>query len=340
MSDNNPIECHFFDVGQASCNIILLGDRRGIVIDIPASKSGPLRFLREHVDIIEALVITHNDADHVNGLGAVYGEYRSEMGGSIGSLFFLTDRELIRTEPLQLVLEDHEAGIIENVGRLERTDDNRPKVLWNDADNDVALEAIYPSFLVNEVAKSPNETSGIILLRYGDSRVLYTGDAPTSAWETVTGLCGGEIRCDISTVPHHGGRSDDPSPGQKDYVEAVACKYGIISVGTSNGYGHPSSQLVSDLISRGTTAICTQITEKCVNCIEDCRTQLRRPSRYCRSSLTEERTQSGRTANVSCAATVVAQVTPEEITVEGIAAHQNVVDQLAESCGGHPLCRA
>jgi competence protein ComEC len=339
MSDQHPIECHFFDVGQASCNIILLGGRRGIVIDIPASKSGPLRFLREHVDILEAVIITHNDADHVNGLGALYGEYRSEMGGTIGSLFFLTDRELDQTDPLQLALKDHEAGTIGNLGRLERTDDNRPKVLWEDPESDIRLEAIYPSFLANLGAPVPNETSGIILLRYGESRILYTGDAPTNAWNTVTALCGGNIRCDTSTVPHHGGSSGRQRSGAHTYANTVTCAYGIISVGTSNTYEHPYPSVVSELRESGTTVMCTQITAECVDCLEDWRTRLRRPSRYCRSSLKEERTGAGRSANVPCAATVVAQVTPEDITIENIDTHQNAVDRLTASAEGKPLCR-
>ncbi len=65
------MEVFFLDVGQASCNIILLGDRRAIVIDSGSGKGSlPLKFLKRcRVDRIAALVVTHSD--HIGGATCV-----------------------------------------------------------------------------------------------------------------------------------------------------------------------------------------------------------------------------------------------------------------------------
>ena len=65
-SSSHPIcECWFLDVGQGTSNVILLGGGRAIVIDCgPRGSRETLAVLTRYVDTIEALIISHNDADH------------------------------------------------------------------------------------------------------------------------------------------------------------------------------------------------------------------------------------------------------------------------------------
>jgi len=58
----------FVDVGQGTCQIILLGGRRAIIIDAGASADVPLRTLRLfRIETIELLIVSHSHADHSGG---------------------------------------------------------------------------------------------------------------------------------------------------------------------------------------------------------------------------------------------------------------------------------
>jgi len=77
------MEVFFLDVAQATCQILLIGDRTAIVID-SGTRSGqlPLRFLkRMGIDRLAALLTTHTHSDHLGGATAILGEYQGRIDG-------------------------------------------------------------------------------------------------------------------------------------------------------------------------------------------------------------------------------------------------------------------
>ncbi len=85
--------CCFLDVGQGTSQVVLLSNRRTIVIDTgpqsPQGKSPVVRLLQEHqIETIEALVLSHNDSDHVGDIKNIVDAFPEK----IKRIYLLKDR--------------------------------------------------------------------------------------------------------------------------------------------------------------------------------------------------------------------------------------------------------
>ena len=54
------------------------------------------------------------------------------------------------------------------------------------------------------------------------------------------------LKCDVLKVAHHGSKYSSSSA----FLKATAAKYGVICVGASNSYGHPTDTTLSNLKER------------------------------------------------------------------------------------------
>ena len=63
------MEVYFLDVGQGTCNLLLLGGQQAVVIDGGGRGSRTLlqALERFRVSHIVRLIVSHNDADHTGG---------------------------------------------------------------------------------------------------------------------------------------------------------------------------------------------------------------------------------------------------------------------------------
>lgn len=87
-----------------------------------------------------------------------------------------------------------------------------------------------------------NNASVVLLLEYGNSSALFTGDIERER-ESALLAAYPDLRADILKVSHHGsGGSTGPA-----FVESVSPKHAIISVGAKNDYGHPSLRVIRRL---------------------------------------------------------------------------------------------
>lgn len=345
-------ECYFLDVGQGTSNVILLGQRRAIVIDCGPSGRIPLLLLRRHVDHIVALIVSHNDRDHHGGASGIIAAYPN----AIDRVFFLQDRPIERVALYGLVKRALQEGtMLAEPVRLER--DDALRVLFADPERDLSLELLFPSFRDNLDAQArtqPNETSAVLVLFCGKRRIVFPGDCPVEEWRRIRQRLGCPLRADILSVPHHGGniaerRRSSESPGQYEsrvqadlrwlYSDGIPCRLAIVSVGTANDYGHPNEACVTALRSTGADVVCTQITPRCHDTLESLRPGVIPPDSPSQSRRAHDVTQGGRSRNVACAGTVVSEIGPETVRIRRFDEHQRAVDSLSGSPAGHPLCR-
>jgi competence protein ComEC len=81
-----------------------------------------------------------------------------------------------------------------------------------------------------------NEDSVVIEVRYGDVRLLLTGDTTQEA-ERLMSLA----PVDVLVVPHHGsGGSSSPA-----LVRATRPRLAVVSVGARNPFGHPRPEVLA-----------------------------------------------------------------------------------------------
>lgn len=88
----------------------------------------------------------------------------------------------------------------------------------------------------------PNNQSIVLMIQYGSTRFLFTGDAELEEENEILDA-GYDIKCDLLKVGHHGSQS---STGYR-WLREAAPAYAVISVGTDNSYGHPTEDVLSRL---------------------------------------------------------------------------------------------
>lgn len=340
-------ECWFLDVGQGTSNVILLGGGKAIVIDCgPRGSQQTMQLLtQQYVDTLEAVIISHNDSDHDGNVGAILNQYRK----AVKRIFFLQDRMDNDRMPKTFgILGCATDGDFPNPERLETTS-GKPQRLFSQ--NGVVLSALYPDLMQNldaQAAGRPNSTSAILHLSCGNRRVVFSGDATIEAWDWLTRRLSEPkpLACDIMTVPHHGGAISDSDVTEaasqhRLYTELIRPEYGVVSVGTVNGYDHPSAMAINALRTAGVTVLCTQMTLRCSNDLEvirSLRSPLLGPSRSTEKADFTSRAHASK--HVACFGTVVAEVSQTTLRISNFARHLQNMRVLSASGSFVPLCGA
>ena len=344
-STAQPIcECWFLDVGQGTSNVILLGGGRAIVIDCgPRGSQQTIALLRQYVDTIEALIISHNDADHDFNAPRVLSQFRK----AINRIFFLQDREVQEMRRTFAVMRYAREGDYPTPQRLE-ANGGAPRMLYSA--EDVTLAVMYPDLMSTLTAQNlgratPNQTSAVLRLTCGDRRIIFAGDATLEAWEYLSSKMPNKkpLRCDIMTIPHHGGNittdlSGEESYQKRLYSEIINPEYGVVSLGTNNKHGHPSTASIAALRAAGVKVLCTQITSKCCGDLESIRSLRRSVARPARSTRDVSRTVGGQSKHVACFGSVVAEISGNNVRIVNLATYKEDVKSFAAIPSFHPTC--
>lgn len=340
------IECYFLDVGQGSANVIDLGDGSAIVIDCGRNSDVLTVLLKEEIKVrtIEAVILTHNDIDHIGGVVGLIQEFKD----CIQNIFLLLDRapkSLLELKAIQFLIDSAEAGEIPEPENLTRSSRNLLLCERKFAEGHVKLELLFPSFLSNVTAltrQNANSSSAILLLSVEGKRVLYSGDADMHSWSVVYKRRNERpLKCDIIAVPHHAGAlNEKENAGQTVatldtnalYSKVIRATHAIVSVGTNNGYEHPNPNHISALMVGGACVKCTQITDKCVA----------PPSQRGLGLIHEYNTLPGAAMygrGNGCAGTVLAKINSGEVEIVHHDEHQSAVDSIRGKKPG-PRCRS
>ncbi len=222
---------HFLDVGQGDATVLRTPAGQWALIDggprTPQGDAGRrvvLPFLRRlGASALALVVMTHGHDDHLGGLPAV-----------------------IEALPPKLVLEPGEP-----VGRpsyLEfLADVERAGATWHPArtGDRVELDGVIFQVLSPDsswVARQEdlNEESVVLLVTYGATRLLFMGDAGVPVEGQLAGRVG---RVDLLKVGHHGSLTATSDA----WLDEVAPRQAVISVGTRNSYGHPTPEVLERL---------------------------------------------------------------------------------------------
>lgn len=347
------MEVCFVDVAQGSSSVILLGDGRAIVIDCGGRQSRSVLALldRFQVHTIERLVVTHNHADHSAGAVAVLTAYQRR----VEQIWMVYDTVVSSSVFWARVNEEIAEGRLTDnqLYRLEYR--NRPTQVYRAPG--ILLTVISPNMRANIQAiqdTNPNATSGVLVLKLHEKQVVFSGDSTIPQWLSIRQLRGRAINCFLLTIPHHGGgvwerqRSGESQVVYEArvaheldwfYTQAVRAEVGVISVGTSNSYRHPRSEVIDAFRRNGGEVFCTQMTARCDPDLEAQRRRALPIVLPSRSSVTLQQTESGRSSNVACGATLHVGILPGQAVIHRFAEHNAAVARVPVLAGQRPLCR-
>lgn len=337
------MEVYFLDVGQGTCQVILLGARRAIVIDCGTSKDRTvLHFLqRTGIDHIACLIVSHSHDDHSGATVAILGEYQDR----IDRICFVQDDQFLRSAFWLRISELLKEDILRKAQlvRLEVAD--RPQLVWQDQSLRARLRTFSPLAAENLLAQEEgkqNPTSAVLFFDVGARRVMFAADSEVGQWREIRRSAGRRQMCDILAVPHHGGATGSTKQELAWLLdEAIQANVAVVSVGTSNTHGHPRMDVIQAITARGISVMCTQITRKCSHDLEGLRPGVLQPiTVFGRSSPTRDLTKRGNSRNVACAGTVRAIFTADDLVIDRFDDHQQAIYALAIGASGHPLCRA
>jgi beta-lactamase superfamily II metal-dependent hydrolase len=337
-------ECCFLDVGQGTCNVILLGSNRAIIIDCGPVGFTPVRCLQHFgVREIVALVVSHNDADHYGGATQLIQSFPKQ----IRQVYFLEDRPARKTPLMTIIRREHDAGNLSSQPIRLEADSDKGKVIFDDPGASLSLHVLFPWMLANIDARERggrNKTSAVLALQCGKRRIVFGGDLQYEGWHQLRTALNAAVRCDVLAAPHHGGLlSDSDQSGCHSWVyrEAVKCKTGIVSVGSNNRWRHPLATHVRASRESGANVLCTQITPRCCDALERLRPGVVVPTLPGASSPSERFAYgSGRSRHVACAGSILVEIGPESVRIDRLEEHRAAVERLAATQDGHPLCCA
>jgi len=228
------------DVGQGDCLAVELPDRRVFLIDTGPRQAGRslTEYLRaEGIDEIEALIVTHTDADHIGAAPALFDECyvrRVLMGPSRSG----TETQRRLDEALA-----HESAPVYRVGRGDRLGGTDP----------VRIEFLHPERSDN-LFISTNERSVVTKVEYGEMTFLLTGDLEQGIERELVRALGAEmLEAEVLKVAHHG---SGEGTGEV-FLRAVRPEVALISVGRNNRYGHPGPDVLDRLARAGADVFST-----------------------------------------------------------------------------------
>ena len=224
LKTNRPgiLEVDFFDVGQGDSIFITTVEGHQILLD-GGPDSTVLDRLEEEMPpldrSIDLVILSHPDYDHLTGLIEVLKRYEVE-------------------NVLWTGIEKKSDGLAEWNRLLEKEGCN---VIIARSDLNISfgleyIDIVYPfDSLKGEIVEDANNTSIVFKLVYGDTSFLFTGDIFKEIENDILEK-GENIESDILKIAHHGSKTST----SESFLSAVNPNAAVISVGSTNTYGHPS----------------------------------------------------------------------------------------------------
>ena len=220
------------DIGQGDSILIQTPGGRDILVD-----GGPgravLRGLGDelpwHDRALELVVLTHPQADHLDGLFGVLDRYdvRRVLAGPGVEPSLAYRTWLAATREEGVAIEVAHQGVTFDLG-----DGVRMEVLGPDD-----AEAIDPAI---------NNTGAVVRISWRDVSFLLTGDIEAKAEQALL-ADGIDLRATVLKVGHHGSKTSST----RAFLDAVQPSVSVVSSGKDNQFGHPAAEVVDRLDDYG-----------------------------------------------------------------------------------------
>ena len=240
------------DVGQGEA-ILLEDGQRKIMVDVGDNRKDQLGYggrtalkmalgkagVRENVDKINTVIISHHHGDHLGNIKWLAGQYKvsniydNAMPNSSNAISTWLNTELRAGHYHNRVLK---AGDRVELGK------------------GYYFEVLAPGdFLSKQDKERFNNTSIIMKLHYGKFTMLFTGDAEAPVEDYLQQKYGTALKADVLKVGHHGSKTSSIYK----FISKVKPQYALISCGNKEIYHHPNKNVVGSLQHLGSKVLTT-----------------------------------------------------------------------------------
>ena len=242
----NETKITFLNVGQGDCTVIELPFRRAVYV---VDAGGVLRFDQEAwknsnspyevgkqvvvpflkgkgIRDIDIFIVTHADADHVEGAEEVLEEIgMREIHVTPGSLDKPVMNDLLAEAAKQRVpIKEKMQGTVWQVG-------------------ETSFHYLWPQ----DVDYEGNDDSLVLYMQQASFRTLLTGDLEESGEQQLMKQYGSQLaNMTLLKAGHHGSKTSSIEP----FVELLKPELTIFSAGLNNRYRHPHDIVVERFTSR------------------------------------------------------------------------------------------
>ncbi len=213
---------HFIDVGQADAALVEC-DEHYMLID--GGNKGDSNIIysvlkKANVEKLDIVVASHEHEDHVGGLPGAFNYTTSDI-----TLCPVTSGDSKAFEDFKKYADKNGNGItIPSVGDKYTLGSATIEILGVNSTNE------------------KNSSSIVLMITYGDTSFLFTGDAEREAEQVILDS-GVDLSSTVLKVGHHGSDTSTTYP----FLREIMPKYAVISVGDGNSYGHPDDNTLSRL---------------------------------------------------------------------------------------------
>lgn len=227
-TDNTgTLEVHFIDVGQGDATLIKCNGHN-LLIDAGNNNKGTtvqLYLNKQGVTSLDAVIWTHPNADHIGGADVITTKY------DIGITYMPNISSDTKTY-LEL---------------MDAIDYRNYKITNPSSGDSFDLGGATVTFLgPNMSYGDDNNNSLVVLISYGETKVLITGDAEYRAESDLVRKYS-ILTADIYKSGHHG----SSTATSDTLLNRIKPKYAVISCGKDNAYGHPHKEVLDRLKANG-----------------------------------------------------------------------------------------
>ncbi len=222
---NRDFQVTFLDVGKGNAALVSFPGGKKMLIDGGGFSSGSFDvgkmvvapyLWHSKIRCIDYLVLSHPQADHMNGLRFIARFFHPKEfwynGDEVDTATFRELMAIIQTQNIKKMLPA-------DLKREIRINGARVRILHPDPDTGVLS--------IKDDKKRLNNNSLVLKITYGETSFLFPGDLEKAGEEVLIANAGRMIKSDILLSPHHGSKTSST----KKFLDMVRPAICVVSSG-------------------------------------------------------------------------------------------------------------